>query len=258
MPKVNPQNLRWARETAGLSLVEAARVVGLSGKSAADRLAQMESGEREPTRVQLSKMATGYRRPLLALYLDAPPRNGQRNRDLRRARTPDEGKEAALTALIRDAYVRHALLQNALEDEDEAEPLPFVGSVGPDATAPQVIAAIQRALNFKIADYRRAESTDAAFGLLREAVETLGAYVLLIGNLGSHHSALKPAVFRGFSIATPVAPFIICINDGDSRASWSFTLIHEFAHVFLDRATSVAMEATTRSNVYVTTLQPVS
>jgi Zn-dependent peptidase ImmA (M78 family) len=235
MPKVNPQNLRWARETAGLSLVEAARVVGLSGKSAPDRLAQMESGEREPTRAQLSKMAIGYRRPLLALYLDTPPRKGQRNRDLRRLPTPDETKEAALTALIRDAYVRHALLQNALEDEDEAEPLPFVGSMGAGATAPEIIAAIKSVLNFEIADYRRAESIDAAFGILREAVEHLGAYVLLIGNLGSHHSALKPAVFRGFSIATPVAPFIV-INDGDSKAAWSFTLIHELAHVFLGQS----------------------
>ena len=235
MPKVNPQNLRWARETAGLSLVEAARVVGLSGKSAADRLAQMESGDREPTRAQLSKMAVGYRRPLLALYLDAPPRKGQRNRDLRRLPNPDETKEAALTALIRDAYVRHALLQNALEDEDEAEPLSFVGSVEPSATAQEIIAAIQGALNFKIADYRRAESSDVAFGLLREAVEKLGAYVLLIGNLGSHHSALKPTVFRGFSIATPVAPFIV-INHGDSKAAWSFTLIHELAHVFLGQS----------------------
>lgn len=235
MPKVNPRNLKWARETAGLSLVEAARVVGLSGKSAADRLAKMESGERDPTRVQLSKMAIGYRRPLLALYLDEPPRKGQRNRDMRRMPAPDESKEAALTALIRDAYVRHALLQNALEDEDEAEPLTFVGSVGPEATAPKIIAKIQSALNFKIADYRRAESSEAAFSLLREAVENLGVYVLLIGNLGSHHSALKPAVFRGFSIAKPVAPFIV-INDGDSKAAWSFTLIHELAHVFLGQS----------------------
>lgn len=235
MPKVNPVNLRWARETAGLSLAEAARLVGLSGKAGADRLAKLETGEREPTRAQLSKMARKYRRPLLAFYLDVPPRNGQRNRDLRRFRTPDESKEAALTALIRDTYVRHALLQNALEDAEEAEPLPFVGSVRQDASVSYLLDSIRSVLHFDLSAYRGADSIEAAFRYLRDAVEDIGVYVLLMGNLGSYHSELKPTVFRGFSIAKPVAPFIV-INDGDSKAAWSFTLIHELAHIFLGQS----------------------
>jgi Zn-dependent peptidase ImmA (M78 family) len=94
---------------------------------------------------------------------------------------------------------------------------------------------IDKSLRFNLNDYRDADSIDSAFALLREAVENLGAYVLLIGNLGSHHSELQPNVFRGFSIAKTVAPFIV-INDGDARASWSFTLLHELAHVFLGQS----------------------
>lgn len=48
MPKVNPHILLWARESAGLTLEEAARGIGLTGESASARLAEMESGEREP------------------------------------------------------------------------------------------------------------------------------------------------------------------------------------------------------------------
>jgi Zn-dependent peptidase ImmA (M78 family) len=39
-------------------------------------------------------------------------------------------------------------------------------------------------------------------------------------------------VFRGFALADPVAPFIV-INENDARSAWSFTLLHELAHVFL-------------------------
>ena len=72
----------------------------------------------------------------------------------------------------------------------------------------------------------------SAFALLRERAEHTGVFVLLIGNLGSHHSAIPVEAFRGFAIADPIAPFIV-INDGDARAAWSFTLLHELAHLWL-------------------------
>ena len=57
-------------------------------------------------------------------------------------------------------------------------------------------------------------------------------FVLLAENLGSHHSAIPVSAFRGFAIADPIAPFIV-INDGDAKAAWSFTLLHELAHLWL-------------------------
>lgn len=38
--------------------------------------------------------------------------------------------------------------------------------------------------------------------------------------------------FRGFAIADPIAPFIV-INDKDAKTAWSFTLLHEMAHLCL-------------------------
>jgi Zn-dependent peptidase ImmA (M78 family) len=57
-------------------------------------------------------------------------------------------------------------------------------------------------------------------------------FVLLIGDLGSHHSTVSEKVFRGFAIADPIAPLVV-INDQDARAARSFTLIHELAHIWL-------------------------
>ena len=76
MPRSNPQVLTWARETAGLSLAEAADAITLNtarGVTGADRLAAMERGEVDPSRPLLLRMAHKYRRPLLVFYLDRPP-----------------------------------------------------------------------------------------------------------------------------------------------------------------------------------------
>ena len=232
MPKVNPQILSWARESAGLTLEDAARGIGLSGEGAVQRLAEMEAGEREPSRPQLLKMADRYRRPLLTFYLQAPPAAAPRTHDFRTLPERERGSEAIVDALVRDVKTRQALVRDALEDAEEAEPLPFVGSVraaqGPEALA----EAMRAALAFDRDAYRRARTVDDAFRILRDAVEAAGAYVLLIGNLGHHTSNLSPGVFRGMAIADPVAPFVV-INETDARSAWPFTLLHELGHIFI-------------------------
>jgi hypothetical protein len=46
MPRINPENLGWARERAGLSLEDAARGI-ITGLTGVERLSQMESGQHE-------------------------------------------------------------------------------------------------------------------------------------------------------------------------------------------------------------------
>jgi Zn-dependent peptidase ImmA (M78 family) len=233
MPKVNPENLRWARESAGLALDSAAHHIGLTGANAAAKLAQFESGEREPSRRQLSAMSKAYRRSLLALYLAEPPRDGARSHDFRASQDRDPQSEAALEALIRDVYVRQALLRSALEEEESAVPLSFVGSVSENITPVDLAQKFAECLRVTLSDYRSCRTYTEAFSLLRDAVERLGIYVQLIGNLGSHHTNLSPYhVFRGFSLADPIAPIIV-INENDAKSSWSFTLLHELGHIFL-------------------------
>ena len=133
MPAVNPEILVWARETAGLTLHDAAARVGIGaarGVAAVDRLAALERGDDEPTRPVLVKMAKQYRRPLLAFYLTAPPPRGDRGADFRTlsgTRSPET--DALVDALVRDVRSRQNMLRAALEAEDEAEPLPFVGTL---------------------------------------------------------------------------------------------------------------------------------
>lgn len=236
MPKVNPDILRWARETAGLTLEEATEKLNLRqarGVSAVDRLAALEAGEQEPTRPMLVRMAKRYRRPLLTFYMSAPPRKGDRGQDFRTL--PEDYSvtdEALLDALIRDIRARQSMIRAVLEDEEEAEPVPFVGSAKMSDGWPVVLASIRETLKVDLAEFRAQPSPADAFALLRARAEAAGVFVLLIGNLGSHHTTIDLEIFRGFALADDVAPFAI-INDQDSRAAWSFTLLHELAHLWL-------------------------
>lgn len=236
MPKVNPEIMVWARETAGLSQKEAARKLGFKNSSrstAAEKLASIERGEKEPTRPQLVKMAGQYRRPLLTFYLSKPPRKSDRGVDFR---TLPEGahspEEALLDALIREIRARQSMLRVIMEDEDEAAPLPFVGSHRMEDGRAAILESLQGLLGLDTTTYRAQRDASAAFDLLRRRAEDAGIFVLLKGNLGNYKTALDTTVFRGFAIADEVAPFIV-INDQDAKSAWSFTLLHEIVHLLL-------------------------
>jgi Zn-dependent peptidase ImmA (M78 family)/transcriptional regulator with XRE-family HTH domain len=235
MLAVNPKILRWARETAGLSTEGAARKLGIRdarGIGAADRLLALEEGKAEIGRSMLVKMAKAYHRPLLAFYLEAPPPKGDRGEDFRNLPNRSTGSEALVDALVRDVKARQNIVRAILEEEEEATPLPWVGSASMEGGVGQLLASIRQMLAADLADYRAQPSPDAAFAFLRGKVEAAGVFVLLIGSLGSHHTAIPVDAFRGFAVADPIAPFIV-INDQDAKAAWSFTLLHELAHLWL-------------------------
>ncbi len=236
MPQVNPAIMVWARETAGLSQEEAARKLGFqdsSRSSAAEKLAQIERGQKEPSRTQLVNMAGQYRRPLLTFYLSKPPQKGNRGVDFRTLPQSEHSpEEALLDALIREIKARQSMVRVIMEDEDEAVPLPFVGSHRIEDGRSAVLKSLQTLLNVSTADYRAQRNASAAFALLRRRAEAAGIFVLLKGDLGNYVTALDTTVFRGFSIADEVAPFIV-INDQDARPAWSFTLLHETVHLLL-------------------------
>ena len=259
MPAINPEILVWARETAGLTLLDAVAKVGIKdarGVAAVDRLTALERGEEKPTRPVLVKMAHHYRRPLLAFYLNAPPRRDERGPDFRTLPgTRSSETDALIDALVRNLQSRQSMVRAALQAEDEAEPLLFVGALLRNGDADTGIQSIRRVLRRKAeaarlsqhavgllgqvlgedldaARYYAEPTADDAFRLLRSRAEQAGVFVLLQGDLGSHHTAIDVEVFRGLAIADDVAPFVV-INDNDSRAAWSFTLLHELTHLLL-------------------------
>lgn len=236
MLNINPEILYWARKTSGLDLEEAAKKLSLSKLSynnPADRLESLESGDEVPNRQLLVKMAKKYHRPLLIFYLAKPPKKSDLGKDFRTL--PDdywEADDALMDALLRDILVRQSLLKSVLEDEEDLEQLKFVGSVNIKNRPKDVTDSIRKTLDINLTDFRAEKSTEKAFNLLRSKAEATGIFVLLINNLGSHHTNISLNTFRGYALADKIAPFVI-INKNDSYGAWSFTLLHELAHIWL-------------------------
>jgi hypothetical protein len=237
VPAVNPEILTWARQTAGLSLEKAAHAIQLGaagGLSGAERLEALENHQGEPSRALLRRMAEKYRRPLIVFYLRRPPDTGNRGEDFRRAPdAPPLEYDPQLDALVRNVRARHDLARSLLEEE-EAPPLDFINSHKMQQGAPAVAESIRATIDFDIGEFRRARDVEAAFSYLRSCLERQRIFVLLVGNLGSHHSNIPTTTFRGYAIADVIAPFIV-INDNDAHAAWSFTALHEATHLWLGR-----------------------
>ncbi len=230
---VRPEILTWARETAGLSLEDAARAIGLNtarGETGEERLAKLEGGESEIPRTLLPKMAKAYRRPLLVFYLSQPPKTGDRGEDFRTL-PGEERYNPDLDALIRDIKTRQGLVRSILEDEEAPAP-DFVGAATMDVPVKTLADRIAGRFAFSLKAFRAEKTPEAAFTYLRARIEDGGVFVLLLGNLGSHHTNIPVEIFRGFASADKLAPMIV-INDQDARAAWSFTALHELVHLWL-------------------------
>jgi Zn-dependent peptidase ImmA (M78 family) len=124
------------------------------------------------------------------------------------------------------------MVRSVLEEEEIAFPLPFIGRMSINSGVGPVLASLQEVLGIDRTEFRAQGTPQAAFAYLRTMAEKSGVFVLLIGNLGSHHTNLDVSAFRGFALADAVAPFVV-INDQDARPAWSFTLLHELVHLWV-------------------------
>ena len=195
MTGFNPEVFRWARESAGLEPEDAARALNIVPAS----LGAIERGEKEPSRTVLSNMSKTYRRSLLTFYLPAPPQKGDRGEDFRTVVAERSVEaDADVDALVRDLRARQSLVRAVLEDQEDVRPLAFIGSANMKEGVAALCKSIQQELGVSRAQFRMQKDAEQAFALLRAMAERIGIFVLLVGNLGSHHSAI-PLKFSGDS-----------------------------------------------------------
>ena len=236
MVAVNPDILIWARETAALDMEEAAKKLGFRDskkQTAVEKLARLESGFQTPTASQLRRMSKAYYQPPIVFYLPSPPRQGDRGEDYRTVsqQKADPKGNARLNLLTRDIKAAQRLIRGVLLEDGE-ETLTFVNSASVAKGVEPVAHDIVKTIDFNLDAFRKERRVRGAFAYLRQQIERSRIFVLLLSDLGSHHTTIPVEVFRGFAFADDIAPFIV-INRKDAVSAWSFTALHEVAHIWL-------------------------
>lgn len=235
----NPEILKWARETAGLDLDEAAKKLGFRDskkRTAIEKLENLENGQENPTNAQLNKMAKAYFQPPMVFYLPKPPRRGEKGEDFRTVsqQEADPKGNARLNLLTRDLKAAQRLVKGILT-EDGIKALSFVNSATVSTGVESVARDIVETIGFNLDAFRSERRVRDAFAYLRQQIEQSRIFLLLLSDLGSHHTAIPVEVFRGVAFADNIAPFIV-INRKDAVSAWSFTALHEVAHLWLGKS----------------------
>ena len=221
---VNPSILRWARESAGLDVDQAAAKI----KRSAAEVRAWEAGETRPTIPQARRAAEVYKRPLAAFYFSETPRAPADPSDFRRV-AGDSRRDFSpeLRLLIRQARNKQRWASQWKSQRGD-NPLNFVGS-WKDLSRPEALSSrIRKELGIDRGAVRGLGKTDA-FNAWYDRVEFLGIYVI-------RSRTVKPDEARGFALSDKYAPLVF-VNANDSKSAMMFTLMHEVVHIWLGAST---------------------
>jgi Zn-dependent peptidase ImmA (M78 family)/transcriptional regulator with XRE-family HTH domain len=218
---VTPSVLKWARESVGAGVADAAQRAGVTE----ERILLWEKGDQEPTVAKARALAKLYQRPFSVLFLPEPPaRSFATLRDFRRLPgTPDHTWSRPLHKLFGRAQEQQRVAIELLED-DGVSPESLVPAastqMNPELAARNARAALGVSLEEQFS-WRRPEQSFAGW---LGAVEELGVFVL-------RSSDVTPTEMRGFSLTGAVP--VIVVNALDWPRGQVYTLLHEFAHLML-------------------------
>ena len=220
---VKPVLLRWARETAGLSLEQAAEKTGIRRKT----LHQWEELGGYPTPSQLEKIADKYHRPSAAFFLpDLPPKPSV-STDFRRysAHRGNRVGPSTLLALRRARWLQRTFIDisdNLLRTNGKYFALR--ARVADNTTA--VAWEARSLLGLAVEEQLKWKDPGRA---LREWRNKLGSLGILVFQF---RIAAEDRV-RGFSLDGEVP--VIALRSGDTATGRVFTLFHELGHILLAR-----------------------
>ena len=218
---INPDVLKWARESAHISIDTAAAKI----KVPIEKLEYWEKGEVFPTIVQAEKLAKIYKRPFAAFFLPEIPEDFSTLKDFRMGNAPQ--LSTASVFMIREVQQKQEWIKELFREADN-KPLKFVGKFSLNNNPADVAADILQVLNIKSYNF---ENKPPSFKEWIEKTEKAGIFVSRASNINSHY-VIDCAEMRGFSIADVYAPFVF-INAADWKNSQLFTLMHELAHIWI-------------------------
>ncbi len=221
---VKPELLKWARNSFGLSIEEAAKKIGIK----TSKLEEWEAGTSHPTISQLRKISNVYKRPLAVFFLPEVPKTFDAMKDFRRIAEGGEiRKSPNLLLEIRRAYYRREIALEIAEEMDEKIDFNIHFSVEDDPE--EVASDIRNLLNMSNEQQFNFKDGYEALNYWKGAIEKLNILIFQT----SQYSRIDVSEMRGFSISGDKFPVIV-INSKDSISGKIFTILHEFTHIVLN------------------------
>jgi len=237
---ITPDVLIWARERAEYT------VDMLSDRlhTTVEKLKAWENGELKPTFNQAQELAKKLHIPFGYLFLTQPPQEKLPLPDLR---TVGDKEPEKISPNFRDLLNDIKQKQEWYRDyaiESGEEVFEYLGKFTIQDEVEVVANSIRDALNISQMERKKCKKRAEYLKLLTQKIEALGVLVMRNSIVGSNtHRTLKVEEFRGFAISDSYAPLIF-LNSSDANNAKIFTLLHELAHLWIDRSgiSSVELE----------------
>ncbi len=221
---VNPDMLRWARETGGFGIDDV--VVKLKRKRiTSETVASWEKGAASPTYVQLERLAYEiYKRPLALFFFPEPPEEETPAESFRTL--PQEEinlLEPRLLYLVRQAKVMRENLRELFDGVNPAKKQVCSDiTIHSSDTISDVAKAVREYLGVGLNQQYALTTNDKALKYWRNVLEKHGVFVF--------KDAFKDDECSGFCLYDDVFP-VIYINNSQAKIRQIFTLFHELAHL---------------------------
>jgi Zn-dependent peptidase ImmA (M78 family) len=218
---VTPAVLRWARESIGYDLGEAASRLHLSGW----QLEAAEEGVDLLTLRQAESAAKLYERPLAALYLAEPPSEEPQEAQFRRLPgSPEPPWPPEMRVLARHVRNRQDAAAELYELLEETPPWRGIRDQLADVPESNLAGAARAALGITLGEQTSWHDPSGYTPLRRwiDAIESLGIISVQDGTM-------PVALMRGFASVHPLVPAVVANMQDDPR-SRAFTLVHELGH----------------------------
>ena len=213
--------LVWARTESGYSVELAAEKLAVK----TERLAEWESGNRQPTMRQIETLAKVYHRPLSLFFQPKPPSIPSLAAEYRRLPgiVPGEESPELRLALRKMSARRETMLQLLVELGEATSVFDLVAHLSESPAA--VAARLRMALVVSLEDQRGWANEWQAWAAWRTAVERIGVLVF-------QFPKVPLAEARGLALLRTPLP-VAAVNPKEIPEARAYTLIHEVVHIML-------------------------
>lgn len=221
---VNPDIMRWARETAGYSIEDV--VDKIKRKRVTVKVVQdWENGNASPSYSQLEKLAYKiFKRPLALFFFPEPPEEETPRQSFRTLPQQEINLiEPTMLYLIRKAMALRENLTELYDNVNPAKQKIFIDFEFKSSDSVSNVAKdVRKYLGSSLNEQYALKSNEDALKYWRNLLEEHGIFIF--------KDAFKDDDFSGFCLYDKVYP-IIYINNSQAKNRQIFTLFHELAHL---------------------------